>query len=263
MSQEIIQVDAFTDIPFHGNPAAICILEKPADEKWMQDLALEMNLSETAYLLPQDDGYSLRWFTPAVEVDLCGHATVAAAHVLWEDGHVQRDEECRFHTRSGLLIARLRDGWIEVDFPRQEFAEIEAPDGLADALGTKPLRVVEHPLSYCLSEVESEKIVRGLRPDFSALKKLPFHGFIVTSPADSEDLDFVSRFFAPAMGIAEDPATGSAHCVLGPYWEERLGKSRLMAYQASARGGRIKVEVKADGVCLSGQAVTVMRGQLL
>jgi len=161
-----------------------------------------------------------------------------------------------------MLTARLRDGWIEVDFPREEFRDIEAPDGLAEALGTKPLRVVDHSLSYCLCEVESEKIVRGLRPDISALQKLPFHGFIVTSPADSEELDFVSRFFAPAMGVAEDPVTGSAHCVLGPYWAERLGKSTLMAYQASARGGHIKVDVKPETVCLSGQAVTVMHAHL-
>lgn len=263
MAQEIIQVDAFTDHRFHGNPAAICILDGPADETWMQNLALEMNLSETAYLIPEDDGYALRWFTPTVEVDLCGHATIAAAHVLWEDGHVRPDEACRFNTRSGVLTARLRDGWIEVEFPRENFTEIEAPDGLAEALGTKPLSVVEHPLSYCLSEVESEEIVHGLCPDFSALKKLPFHGFIVTSTSDSEDLDFVSRFFAPGMGVEEDPVTGSAHCVLGPYWEERLGKSTLMAYQASARGGHVKVEVKPERVCLSGQAVTVMHGQLL
>ena len=263
MPQEIVQVDAFTHEPFSGNPAAICILSEPAKEDWMQDLALEMNLSETAYLIREDDGYNLRWFTPAAEVDLCGHATVAAAHVLWEDGHVDPSEECLFNTRSGLLTARTRNGWIEVEFPREDFTEIASPNGLAEALGSTPIRVVENRLSYCLAEVESEEVVRGLRPDIQALKDLPFHGFIVTSRSDSEDLDFVSRFFAPKLGVDEDPVTGSAHCLLGPYWQGPLGKSKLMAYQASARGGYVKVAMNGEKVRLSGQAVTVMRGQLL
>lgn len=263
MSQEIIQVDAFTAERFRGNPAALCILDEPADERWMQSLAAEMNLSETAYLRLDGDAYALRWFTPVAEVDLCGHATVAAAHILWEDGHVETSAECRFNTKSGLLVARRRDDWIEVDFPREEFAEIAAPEGLAEALGTSACRVVENRLSYCLVEVESESIVRELRPDIPALKRLPYNGFVVTSRAQTEDLDFVSRFFAPRLGVDEDPVTGSAHCLLGPYWEGPLGKSAFMAYQASARGGYVKVTVHDDRVCLGGQAVTVMRGRLV
>ena len=263
MPQEIVQVDAFSNEPFRGNPAAICVLSESADEAWMQQLALEMNLSETAYLLKQEDGYGLRWFTPAAEVDLCGHATVAAAHVLWEDGHVPLDEACRFHTRSGLLTARRNDSWIEVDFPLEEINEIEVPEGLAEALGVSPKRVVENRLSYCLLEVASEDIVRGATPDMSALKKQPFHGFIVTSSSESPEYDFVSRFFAPALGVDEDPVTGSAHCVLGAYWSERLGTPRFAAYQASPRGGEVRVTMLEDSVRLGGQAVTVMRGTLV
>ena len=263
MSQEIIQVDAFTGARFRGNPAAICVLDEPAEEKWMQSLATEMNLSETAYLTLDGDAYHLRWFTPVAEVELCGHATVAAAHVLWEDGHVEAAAECRFNTRSGLLVARRREGWIEVDFPKEEFREIAVPEGLAEALGVTPRRVVENRLSYCLAEVESESAVRALRPDIPALKHIPYHGFVVTSRAQTEDLDFVSRFFAPKLGVDEDPVTGSAHCLLGPYWEGPLGKSAFLAYQASARGGYVRVTVHDDRVCLGGQAVTVMRGRLV
>lgn len=263
MRQPIIQVDAFTDEPFRGNPAAICIVEEDADEGWMQALALEMNLSETAYLVRKDDGYGLRWFTPTTEVDLCGHATVAAAHVLWEDGHVAPDETCRFHTRSGLLTANRRDGWIEVKFPREDFKEVESPAGLSEALGVTPSKVVESRMSYCLLEVDSEETVRGLQPDIAALKAIPYQGIIVTGASPGSEFDFVSRFFAPRLGVDEDPVTGSAHCVLGPYWQTRTGKSTFNAFQASPRGGIVRVRVEDDCVRLGGQAVTVMRGALV
>lgn len=263
MPLEIVQVDAFTSEPFRGNPAAICILPEPADDAWMQHLALEMNLSETAYVLKQEDGFDLRWFTPSIEVNLCGHATLAAAHVLWEDGHVSADEACRFHTRSGLLTARRNDSWIEVDFPREEVTGIEVPPAVAEALGVVPMRAAENRLAYCLVEVPSEEIVRQMTPDMSALKKLPFHGYIVTSTSDTPEYDIVSRFFAPALGVDEDPVTGSAHCVLGAYWNERLGVSTLKAYQASPRGGEVQVTMLEDGVRLAGQAVTVMRATLV
>ena len=262
-NQEIIQVDAFTAEPFKGNPAAICIMEVEADEKWMQSVALEMNLSETAYVVPQDNGFGLRWFTPATEVKLCGHATLAAAHVLYEDGHVPRDKPCRFHTLSGELIASYKNGRIEIDFPADRSRAIDTPDGLVEALGTTPVAVHLSDLEYCLVELDSESAVRELNPDISQLKTFPFHGFLITAPADMEGKDIVSRFFAPALGVDEDPVTGSAHCLLATYWEAKLGRSELEAYQASARGGHVSMALHGDRVTLSGEAVTTMRGVLV
>lgn len=263
MGQSVIQVDAFTHQPFHGNPAAICVLDGPGDESWMQNLAIEMNLSETAYLFPEQDGYNLRWFTPAAEVELCGHATVAAAHVLWEEGLVAPDDSCRFHTRSGLLTA-LRDGeWIDVSFPRETLEAFELPGLVADALGIESVYAGKNRLSYVLIEVEDEECIRALEPDYNALGEQPFHGYIVTSRSSTAGFDFVSRFFAPRLGINEDPVTGSAHCVLGPYWAGKLGKQSMVAYQASSRGGTVRVSVEEDRVRLGGQAVTVMKGALV
>lgn len=261
MGQAIVQVDAFTDTPFAGNPAAVCVLPGPRDERWMQDVAREMNLSETAFLHQQDDGFSLRWFTPAVEVDLCGHATLASAHVLWEAGHLRPDEPARFYTRSGLLTAARGDDWIELDFPAEPARPTPAPPDLARALGVVPVSVGKNRFDY-LVEVESEEAVRGVRPDFTALRAVTARGVIVTSRATAGEYDFVSRFFAPGVGIDEDPVTGSAHCCLGPFWSARLGKSELVAYQASARGGVVRVRCDKARVYLGGQAVTVMRGEL-
>jgi PhzF family phenazine biosynthesis protein len=258
----IVQVDAFTDTPFRGNPAAVCVLPAPRDERWMQEVAREMNLSETAFLHGAPDGWSLRWFTPTVEVSLCGHATLASAHVLWEDGRLPRDLQARFHTKSGLLTADRRGDWIELDFPARHAEPASPPAGLAEALGAKPLYVGKNQLDY-LVEVDSEATVRRLAPDFAALAKLPVRGVIVTSLAAPGDYDFVSRFFAPGSGIPEDPVTGSSHCALGPFWSARLGKSELLAYQASARGGVIRVRLAGDHVKLGGQAVTVLRGELV
>jgi PhzF family phenazine biosynthesis protein len=263
MSVEITQVDAFTQERFKGNPAAICILDRPGDEEWMQQVALEMNLSETAYVVPLDEGYSLRWFTPAVEVDLCGHATVAAAHVLWEKGIVADDVPCVFHTRSGVLTATLQSGKIAVDFPAGEFEPIETPDELENALGSKPVSVAKNSLGYLVLEFLSEQSIYDLNPNMSELKKLPFKGFVATAISEDESLDFVSRFFAPALGVDEDPVTGSAHCVLGPYWKSKLGKEEMNAYQASPRGGHVFVKVTDQLVTLSGHAITTMRGTLV
>jgi len=258
----IVQVDAFTDTPFRGNPAAVCVLPTPRDERWMQEIAREMNLSETAFLHGESDGFGLRWFTPTVEVPLCGHATLASAHVLWEDGHLPRDRQARFHTKSGLLTADRDHGWIELDFPAKHAEPAPPPAGLAEALGAKPLYVGRNALDY-LVEVDSEATVRRLSPDFTALTKLPVRGVIVTSRAAPGPYDFVSRFFAPGSGIPEDPVTGSSHCALGPFWSARLGKSELLAYQASARGGVVRVRLAGDRVKLGGQAVTVLRGELV
>jgi PhzF family phenazine biosynthesis protein len=260
MGLKITQVDAFTERPFAGNPAAVCILSAPQPVGWMQDVAREMNLSETAFLHPQDDGYGLRWFTPAVEVDLCGHATLASAHVLWEEGHLAPGTQARFFTRSGLLTAERRNDWIQLDFPRTEDESAEAPPALIDALGVKPRYVGKSRFDY-LVEVSSESVVRNLTPNFELLGTVPVRGVIVTSVSASPEYDFVSRFFAPASGVNEDPVTGSAHCCLGPYWMKRLGKKDFLAYQASARGGVVWVQVAGDRVRLGGKAVTIFRAE--
>ena len=262
MAQEIFQVDAFTNRPFAGNPAAVCVLTQPQNDDWMQNIAKEMNLSETAFLLRQDDGsYNLRWFTPATEVPLCGHATLASARVLWQQGYLQPEETAQFHTLSGLLTAKQAGEWIELDFPMQVPAELEISNNLIIALGAKPKYVGETNGNY-LVELDSEDIVRNLQPDFSLLKTLPVQGVIVTSATTSE-YDFVSRYFAPNVGIDEDPVTGLAHCCLAPYWRDRLGKDDFLAYQASARGGVVKVSCRGDRVLLGGQAVLVFKGELV
>lgn len=259
----ITQVDAFADRPFAGNPAAVCVLPEPADERWMQQVAQEMNLSETAFLVLRSggDGFDLRWFTPAAEVDLCGHATLAGAHVLWEEGHLPPDAEAAFHTRSGVLRARRRDGWIEMDFPAEPAVEVAAPGGLAEALRAVPVYVGRNRMDF-LAVLESEATVRELQPDLRRIEALGGRGLIVTAPG-SGDVDFVSRFFAPQVGVPEDPVTGSAHCCLAPYWQQCLGRDEMTGYQASARGGLVRVRVAGDRVILSGQAVTVLRGQLV
>jgi PhzF family phenazine biosynthesis protein len=264
LGQTITQIDAFTNEPYGGNPAAVCILPEPRSEEWMQRVAGEMNLSETAFLQKSADGYDLRWFTPAVEVALCGHATLASAHVLWEAGYLQPNEQARFHTLSGLLTATRKADWIELDFPANLAQKVDAPAGLLEALGTgTPEYVGKNKFDY-LVEVESEKAVAEMQPNFSLLKTLGVRGIIVTARADATDeFDFVSRFFAPGSGIDEDPVTGSAHCCLGPFWQKRLGKSEFVARQISARGGTVRVRVANDRVHLGGQAVTILRGELL
>ena len=262
MPLTITQVDAFTSDPFGGNPAAVCLLPRPVESGWMQRVAREMNLSETAFLVRRDDGgFDLRWFTPAVEVDLCGHATLASAHVLWEEDHVPPNAATVFHTLSGRLSAVFRDGWIEMDFPAEPDEAAPAPEGLTDALGAEPTYVGRNRFDY-LVEVDNEATVRRLAPDFRRLGQIEARGVIVTARAETEGFDFVSRFFGPRAGVDEDPVTGSAHCCLGPYWQRRLGRDAFTAWQASERGGLVKVEVRGERVALSGQAVTVLRGKL-
>lgn len=262
MYQQIYQVDAFTDRPFAGNPAGVCLLARAADEAWMQAVAREMNLSETAFLVPREDGFDLRWFTPAAEVKLCGHATLASAHVLWQTGILKAGEQARFYTLSGLLTAEARRDWIEMDFPSTPDEPAEAPPGLAEALGIEPRYVGRNVFDY-LVEAQDEAAVRGLRPDFTALGKLPVRGVIVTARSSTPGFDFVSRFFAPAVGVDEDPVTGSAHCCLTPFWAGRVGREEMKAFQASARGGVVRVRLAGDRVRLSGQAVTVLRCELV
>lgn len=255
MSLTLHVVDAFTDRPFAGNPAAVCVLSAPRDEVWMQLIAREMNLSETAFLHPIEGGWSLRWFTPTVEVKLCGHATLASAHTLWETGAVASDQPARFHTLSGWLTCRRAGAWIEMDFPANVAVPCPPPAGLQAALGCELRFVGANGMDY-LVEVADEATLRALKPDITALAALPVRGVIVTSRSASTEFDFVSRFFAPAAGVNEDPVTGSAHCALGPHWEAKLGKSDFTAYQASARGGIVRVGVRGERMLLGGQAVT-------
>ncbi|HEX8774704.1 MAG TPA: PhzF family phenazine biosynthesis protein [Pyrinomonadaceae bacterium] len=262
MSQTIIQVDAFTDRPFAGNPAGVCVLPEPREEKWMQDVAREMNLAETAFLYKQADGYNLRWFTPTVEVALCGHATLASAHVLWQTGQLGEDTQARFYTQSGLLTANRKGAWIEMDFPATPEEKTQGPDVLAQGLGVEPKYVGKSVFDY-LVEVESEEVLRSLQPNFGMLKPLGVRGVVVTSLSSAPEYDFVSRYFAPGSGIDEDPVTGSTHCCLGPFWSARLDRTELTGYQASARGGIVRVHTKGDRVLLSGQAVTILRCELL
>lgn len=262
MGIPIAQVDAFTDQPFSGNPAAVCLLDRPKEAVWMQKVAQEMNLSETAFLLKEGEAFHLRWFTPTVEVDLCGHATLAGAHLLWEWGALPPTARAYFQTKSGLLIAEKKEGWIELDFPAEREEAAALHPALQRALGVTPKYVGKNRFDY-LIEVESEAILRTIQPDFALLATVPCRGVIVTSRSDSGRFDFVSRAFAPRAGINEDPVTGSSHCCLGPFWKERLGKDTFLAYQASARGGVIRVELAGDRVRLGGKAVTVLQGVLL
>jgi PhzF family phenazine biosynthesis protein len=259
---KIYHVNAFTRRSFAGNPAAVCLLEHPKVDSWMQGVAMQMNVSETAFLLRKGDGYNLRWFTPKVEVDLCGHGTLASAHVLFQTGGAQHDAIINFYTNSGLLTAVLNADWIELNFPTTPDEETSAPEGLEAALGIEARYIGKTQFDYIV-EVASDEIVRNLNPDFEALRHVPTRGVIVTSSTDSDEFDFVSRFFCPILGINEDPVTGSAHCCLGPYWARKLDKTDLVAYQASRRGGIIRVRVDNDRIRLSGQAVTVVKGELL
>jgi PhzF family phenazine biosynthesis protein len=270
MPVRIVQVDSFTSKPWAGNPAAVCVLAEPRDDAWMRHVAAEMNLSETAFLHPHDGGYRLRWFTPAVEVDLCGHATLASAHVLWEDEHLSADKPAVFHTRSGKLTCVRAGDWIEMDFPAKLEQRADPPPQLAEALGAgnkgealgAEMKYVGRNQFDYLVELQDEKTLRAIQPNHHLLRQLPVRGVIVTARGSGQ-YDFISRFFAPGSGIDEDPVTGSAHCALAPYWAARLGKTEMTGYQASPRGGVVRVRVDGDRVRLGGQAVTVLRGDLL
>jgi predicted PhzF superfamily epimerase YddE/YHI9 len=269
LTQLLVQVDAFTAEPFAGNPAAVCLLEPGAepDPAWMQRVAGEMNLSETAFLRPgpEPGAYGLRWFTPTVEVELCGHATLASAHVLWSEGRIGAGEPIRFASASGPLAARPGpDGIIWLDFPATPAEPVGPPSGLVEALGAGAPRWVGRGRFDYLVELEDEAAVRDLAPDLRWLGRLtPGSVGVIVAAAGRDGYDFVSRYFAPAAGIDEDPVTGSAHCTLGPFWAGRLGRDELTGFQASARGGLVQVRPAGDRVQLGGRAVTVLRGQLV
>jgi len=257
----IFQVDAFSARPFEGNPAAVCLLSEPCNSAWMQQLASEINLSETAFLLKEGNGYRLRWFTPSSEVDLCGHATLASAHVLWEEEVFPLGAAIRFKTRSGILKAFREAGQVMLDFPIEPEHPVDPPIDLCCALGVMPSYVGKNRFDY-LFELDDEELLRGLNPDFRLLATVKMRGVIVTCRADSGDYDFISRFFAPRLGIDEDPVTGSAHCCLGPFWQRRLKRDRLLGYQCSTRGGFVQVRMAGERLALGGQAVTIFRGEL-
>ena len=262
MSPELHLVDAFTGTPFRGNTAAVCIMDGPADPVWMQQVAGEMKHSETAFLHPGQGSWNLRWFTPEREVDLCGHATLAAAFTLWTAGHEERGSAIAFETRSGTLTAQKDGDWITIDFPAEPVISVSSVPGLDRALGVSPLFVGRNRFDI-LAELPSAADLCTLEPDMAALATIPARGIIVTAVSDLPHFDFVSRFFAPAVGVPEDPVTGSAHCCLGPYWGEKLKKSELDGFQCSARGGTVRVTLHGDRVILGGHAVHVLSGQLL
>lgn len=266
MPLELFVVDAFSRRPFSGNPAAVCLLDKPLDERCMQAIAREMNLSETAFVQPNaDGGFDLRWFTPAKEVELCGHATLASAHILWQRGRLKPEETATFSTKSGLLhCTRCEKDRIMMDFPAEVAVPCTPQEDLVKGIGAPAEKFLVNRLHYmvCLKE---PGVVRELRPDLTKLGRLDRRGVIVTSPSDDGRFDFLSRYFVPKMGINEDPVTGSAHCSLGPYWAERLHKNDLTGYQASQRGGIVGVRVRMNDnrVDLIGDAITVMHTQML
>ncbi len=262
--QPIFQVDAFTDNPFAGNPAAVCVSDAPLNEVLMQQIATEMNLSETAFLYPLDaaGNYSLRWFTPVAEIDLCGHATLASAHILWTEGYLSPEITARFQTKSGELLASRNGELIQMNFPAQPVHDAPISPALVAALNHADIvHGARNEVNY-LVELRSHQAVKTLTPDLDKIAKLPYQGVIVTSAGESP-YDFVSRYFVPAMGIPEDPVTGSSHCSLGPYWQAKLGKDKMLAYQASERGGVLHVECTLERIYISGQAVTVLQGELL
>lgn len=262
METEIVQIDAFTSEPYRGNPAAVCLLKVPADEQWMKNVAREMNLSETAFLYPIEGGYHLRWLTPKSEVDLCGHATLATAHLLYDDGIEPRNKSISFKTRVGWISASMEEELIILDFPLNRPKKIKPPNGLLKALGVKAEFVGGYPKSY-LVQVAKAKTVRDLKPDLNALEKLDRPKVCVTALSDSKKYDFVSRLFAPKLGIPEDPVNGNSHTALTPFWGSILNKTELRSYYASERGGELFVRMAGDRVKIGGRAVTVMRAKLL
>ena len=256
-------IDAFADGPFTGNPAGVTLLEgTPPPDTWCQSVAMELNQAETAFITRQPEGFGLRWFTPMAEVELCGHATLAAAHYLWETGALAPEAPARFHTHSGLLTAsRDGDGWITLDFPAIHSVAEDPPPTVAAALGS-PVREVLRGAFDLLCLLQDAAAVRSLTPDLGAIAQWDVRGVIATAPTDRDGVDFVSRCFFPALGVAEDPVTGSAHCALAPYWAQVLGRTVLVGEQASRRGGHVRCEVVGNRVRLAGRAVTTLRGEL-
>jgi PhzF family phenazine biosynthesis protein len=262
MQAELHLVDTFTSSPFRGNTAGVCIPDSPADAAWMQQAAAELKHSETAFLFPDGEKWNLRWFTPEKEVDLCGHATLAAAFVLWETGRVPPATAITFETLSGALTVRQYEDWISMDFPAEPASTLMPVPGLGRALGVEPLYYGRNRFDI-LVELPLADDVCSLEPDMNAISAIHARGIIVTAASDLPHFDFVSRFFAPSVGIPEDPVTGSAHCCLAPYWGAKLGKTEMTGFQCSARGGSVRVRLNGDRVLVEGHAVHMFSGKML
>jgi predicted PhzF superfamily epimerase YddE/YHI9 len=262
MPTPLMHVDAFADAPFRGNPAAVCLLDHEPSPGWMQAVAGELQLPATAFVRADGDGFRLRWFSTTAELTLCGHGTLAAAHALWETGRLPHDAAARFASAGGPLGAVRDDGWIALDFPAEPPAPAVAPPGLLDALGVAACWTGRNRLDYVV-ELADAASVRAAAPDLAALRTIDTRGVILTARADTPGVDFVSRFFAPRVGIPEDAVTGSAHCALAPLWAARLGRTGLTGAQLSRRGGVVRTALAGDRVRLAGRAITVLRGELL
>jgi PhzF family phenazine biosynthesis protein len=258
----IYHVDAFTDQPFKGNPAAVCILEKEMPDSWMQNVAAEMNLSETSFVVPGKKESIIRFFTPAAEIPLCGHATLSTGHIFFETGIAKKDEEIVFGSKAGKLIVRRSGSWIIMNFPAYSCQPLVIPPEINDILGVTPLELYSTGHGWKMALLKDEKSVRRMKPDFTLLKNSGYGDLIITARSDDENFDFCVRCFAPALGINEDPVTGSAHCALTPFWKEKTGKSRMVSHQVSDREGILKVEIIGDRVEVSGQAKTIFKGEL-
>lgn len=258
----LYHIDAFTDRPFRGNPAAVCILEKEMPDNWMQNIAAEMNLSETAFVVPGKNESYIRFFTPEAEIPLCGHATLSTGHVFFETGITNRNEEITFISRAGKLVIRSSGNWIVMNFPTYPCVPVNIPSGIESILGVVPVELYKTGHGWKLALLEDENSVRSMKPDFNVLKESGFGDLIVTAPSENKKYDFCVRCFAPALGINEDPVTGSAHCSLTPFWRGKTGKMSMMSHQVSAREGILKVEIAGDRVEISGQAKTVFKAEL-
>jgi PhzF family phenazine biosynthesis protein len=258
----IYQVDAFTAEPFKGNPACVCILEQEPSGSWMQSIAMEMNLSETAFIFPGEEIRNIRFYTPEAEIELCGHATLSSSHILYETGIVKNDEEIKFSSKAGILSIKKRGDWITMNFPSYNLKEIAIPSEFNILTGKQPTELYRAGYGWTLALLKDENEVKTMKPDFQAMKQSEFGDLIVTALSSVPEFDFCVRCFAPALGINEDPVTGSAHCALVPFWNSKTGKSDFISHQVSKREGILKVSLKEDRVEISGQAVTVFKAEM-
>ncbi len=258
----IYQVDAFTAEPFKGNPAGVCIVDEKTPAEWMQNIATEMNLSETAFIIPDKNVTAIRFFSPADEVILCGHATLSAAYIMYKNKLADKDQEIVFSSKAGELKARLSKKWITLDFPTYPLKQIPVPRGIEKIIGIKPLEMYSSSYGWTLALVQNEHDVKMLNPDFCEMKKTEFGHLIVTAPGSETNFDYCVRCFAPSLGIDEDPVTGSAQCALVPFWHMKTGKHDFISHQVSGRGGVLKVSLKETRVEISGRAKTIFQAEL-
>lgn len=260
--QIIFQVDAFTSRPFKGNPAAVCIMDHEPEKEWMQNIAMEMNLSETAFVFPGKECRIIRFYSPEAEIPLCGHATLSASHILYEAGVVKADEEIRLSSKAGELVIRKNGEWITMNFPAYHLKVMEITNEFESLTGIKPVELHRTDHGWTFALLKDEADVMNISPDFARMKDSVFGDLIITAPSSDKNFDFCVRCFAPALGINEDPVTGSAHCALVPFWTEKTGKKDFISHQVSKREGILKVSLKNDRVEISGQALTILKAEL-